>query len=711
MNARPLLVSVLASFLFSPALFGGDSLREIVAKVEPSVVTLEVFGGKLGSGFLIDEKGTLVTNYHVIEGAEKIVAIFADKRKVHVAGFIAYSQEKDLAILRLAESEFEFKPLSVAKSDPAKGERTIAIGATHGFSGTITEGIVSSVRLGSEVRTIYRGYAELGYSDDAQWIQTSAKISHGNSGGPLLNERGEVIGVNTWAIVHSGEALNFAISAHHLRKFAATELEKVAPLDRLPPPRPEKPVAAERVPDGKGRPLTPAERERLAIRLDTLKRLYQQRIVLFRQREIVQTEIIGLKRDFTRASTEKNQLLAAVQSMAQASGSLQGQATAIQQRLLVEPDLATRNRLQEQLNSIAVQVQANGQQAQALAAQAAQVNAECTSLGSQLQAADEKFRRLYVEADSLRKEWLGLMDPFGRLAAGEHETAIAILTEWIVLDTGFWLAYLARGYAYLTLGEPEKALSDFETASRLDSSVSPVTLAASGKAVGVMGKYRSSLAKFGEAIKRDKSYALAYLHRGEVLAMYGEDRRAIEDFQVVLQLEPQNVEALRSLAWLLATCPKSSYRNGAKAVDFATKASELTRGGDWWCELALAAAHAENGSFVEAERIARRAASIAPAEQAELCLGVAKAFAAETPLRVETRFADSPAPRDVEPAAPAASAAGEAKKRLHLARLLLNAGKTGIAAERFREIVKEFPGSAEASECEKLLAEIEAETE
>ena len=116
----------------------------------------------------------------------------------------------------------------MAENPPAKGERVYAFGAPMGLSGSVSDGIVAALRPGEDVRQTLEKLARrdiykeiLGYDLDAQWIQTTAPISPGNSGGPLVNARGEVVGINTW--VHAlGQNLNFSLAAVHIKQLLAT---------------------------------------------------------------------------------------------------------------------------------------------------------------------------------------------------------------------------------------------------------------------------------------------------------------------------------------------------------------------------------------------------------------------------------------------------------------------------------------------------------
>ena len=157
----------------------------------------------LGSGFIIDEKGTVVTNNHVISGADDILVRIGDKE--YEAKVIGADPYMDIAVLKI-ETKDQFKPVSFGDSDKARvGDWAVAIGNPFGLGGTVTAGIISARNRDINLTR---------YDD---FIQTDASINQGNSGGPLFNLKGEVIGINT-AIIAPGQSgsigIGFAIPAN-----------------------------------------------------------------------------------------------------------------------------------------------------------------------------------------------------------------------------------------------------------------------------------------------------------------------------------------------------------------------------------------------------------------------------------------------------------------------------------------------------------------
>ncbi|HYM12482.1 MAG TPA: Do family serine endopeptidase [Bryobacterales bacterium] len=162
----------------------------------------------LGSGVIVDPKGYIVTNYHVIEKAERIRVKLMDDSELYTAKVIGSDQETDLAVIKIDAK----KPLAYAKlgnSDAVQvGDWALAIGSPFGFEETVTAGIISA-----KGREIPGGNVRHQFQ---RFIQTDAAINRGNSGGPLLNISGEVVGINTAIISSSGgyEGLGFSMPSN-----------------------------------------------------------------------------------------------------------------------------------------------------------------------------------------------------------------------------------------------------------------------------------------------------------------------------------------------------------------------------------------------------------------------------------------------------------------------------------------------------------------
>ena len=202
------------------------SLIEIFEKDESGVVkvsvqrseTSDVTNG-IGSGFVFDKKGHIITNAHVINDAKKIIITFLDGRSYN-AEIIGIDEFTDIAVIKVSADLTLLHPLALGDSSNLKvGETIAAIGNPFGLSGSMTSGIVS--QLG---RLLPSG---AGYSIP-DIIQTDAAINPGNSGGPLLNMRGEIVGINTAIQSTTGEftGVGFAIPSQTIAKIVPTLIER-----------------------------------------------------------------------------------------------------------------------------------------------------------------------------------------------------------------------------------------------------------------------------------------------------------------------------------------------------------------------------------------------------------------------------------------------------------------------------------------------------
>src|ERR1700745_2490201 len=157
-----------------------------------------------GSGFIIDPRGYILTNYHVVEGAQSIEVVLGDQSR-HAAKYIGADQRNDVALIKIDPKGKQLAALKLGDSNALQvGQKVLAIGNPFGFQSTLTTGVVSA--LGRTVQTSQTTAIE-------EAIQTDAAINRGNSGGPLINSHGEVIGINSAIYTPSGTTagIGFAI--------------------------------------------------------------------------------------------------------------------------------------------------------------------------------------------------------------------------------------------------------------------------------------------------------------------------------------------------------------------------------------------------------------------------------------------------------------------------------------------------------------------
>ena len=187
----------------------GDDFSGIAKNAVQSVVTIRTNTGQ-GTGFIISNQGYIVTNAHVLVGASKINAITYEQNTIN-ANFIGFDGTFDIALLQIPG---DYKTLKLADSDKVQiGEKVIAIGNPLGLQFSISQGIVSGVH-----RT--------GINEIDAYIQTDAALNPGNSGGPLVNKQGEVIGINNFK-VGGGESLGFALESNYIKDTVNTISQQV----------------------------------------------------------------------------------------------------------------------------------------------------------------------------------------------------------------------------------------------------------------------------------------------------------------------------------------------------------------------------------------------------------------------------------------------------------------------------------------------------
>jgi len=178
----------------------GEDFSEIIGDAVLSVVTIQTDISQ-GTGFIIDQEGYVVTNYHVIEDAKAATIITSDNEN-HAVSFVGYNDELDIALLKISGT---YDELEFGNSDNVQvGEKVIAIGNPLGLQFSVTQGIISGVH-----RTGPNGYSI--------YIQTDAALNPGNSGGPLINTEGKIIGINNFKVGDS-ESLGFALESNYIKQ-------------------------------------------------------------------------------------------------------------------------------------------------------------------------------------------------------------------------------------------------------------------------------------------------------------------------------------------------------------------------------------------------------------------------------------------------------------------------------------------------------------
>jgi serine protease Do/serine protease DegQ len=167
----------------------------------------------LGSGVIIDKRGLVLTNFHVVKGADEILIRLSDKREYR-GQILGTDPKTDLAVVKF-QPDHDLTVAAMGNSDALRvGEWAIAIGNPFGLDQTVTVGVISAT-----------GRSDVGIATYENFIQTDASINPGNSGGPLVNLKGQVIGVNT-AIVAAGQGIGFAIPINMVKRVVDQLVDK-----------------------------------------------------------------------------------------------------------------------------------------------------------------------------------------------------------------------------------------------------------------------------------------------------------------------------------------------------------------------------------------------------------------------------------------------------------------------------------------------------
>ena len=214
--------AVAASETTTTTTAASSSAAAIYRAVRECVVDVKVSGAE-GSGFVVDTQGDIVTNEHVVEGASRIVVTFSDGTSA-TARLVKADASSDLAVLRVTVPTARLHPLKIADSSSvAVGDEVLAVGSPFGLEGSLTTGVVSATG---------RSIDAPNDATIAGAIQTDAALNHGNSGGPLLNSAGEVIGVNAQIASESGgsDGVGFAIASDTLRSLTTGQAVEHASL-------------------------------------------------------------------------------------------------------------------------------------------------------------------------------------------------------------------------------------------------------------------------------------------------------------------------------------------------------------------------------------------------------------------------------------------------------------------------------------------------
>ncbi|QDT70334.1 Putative serine protease HhoA precursor [Planctomycetes bacterium MalM25] len=211
--------------------FEFQTLADLIESVEPAIVQINT-NRSIGSGFVVDPAGLIVTCHHCVDQASSARVTFANEAVMPVVGLRAFHAGADLAVIQVQTTK-PLPALPLAMSAPRKGEPVVTFGSPAGLSFTVSEGSVSALRTVDEVAPIshsLRSGGGLSLNSDCDLVQFTATTMPGHSGGPIVDYRGNVIGITSFALPHQGRSFEFAISYEEIRGLVKCLNEKPKPL-------------------------------------------------------------------------------------------------------------------------------------------------------------------------------------------------------------------------------------------------------------------------------------------------------------------------------------------------------------------------------------------------------------------------------------------------------------------------------------------------
>ena len=596
-------------------------VAELLNKVERACVRVNIQRAdgesSLGSGFLCRDTHTVVTNFHVVEDCVTAHVVFHDGTATEIVGFELANPEYDLAVLRVADAPETCVTLDLLATLPEKGTPVYAYGAPKGLSGSLTNGTVSAVRSWQEIRNEFEG-GDIGTQSTASlWVQTTAPVSQGNSGGPLLDPAGRVVGMNTWKLT-VGQSLNFALASKDIRQLLPDVPGATLTLANLP--------AVPRM------SAAPTRHPVIIEALRVLSDIDLQRERLISQRDEMDPLLIEAEGAYKIAKAEFDAAQQNLATLNNTINEMEAKATKLKAQInSTNGDFGA----QSQLNSLEVSYKFTVSQKVSAETNWKKLRAVAEVALAKFQLQARRRDELQRQADELREEWLREVSPFEFRLHEEPEEVDRLFSEWIKRDIAFAPAYIYRGISRsYDQDEQPQARADIDRALQLEPT-SAVAMAAKAFILYRSGGNRSVVrSQFAKARTRDRDNPFPYMLQGWFYRETGDFNRAKADFVRACSYDTAAKEAHIWCADLLATCPDERVRDGKQALAMAEKICERVKWNRWDAVLAYASAHAEMGNFDEAIKHAQRAIAIAPEQWDEDCRQRLREFEGGRPWRL-----------------------------------------------------------------------------
>lgn len=468
------------AFLFSlfavSSSFGQENLPAVVRRVEPSAVVILTFDkeGKLlgqGSGFFISKNGDVITSRHVLQGAKRAEVKTANGKVYAVKKVLAEDAEGDLIRVSADIPGDSVHPLSVSSVFPEVGERIIVIGSPFGLEMTVSDGIVSAIREIPEFGKI---------------IQVTAPISAGSSGSPVVNMKGEVIGVATFFIV-AGQNLNFAIPVERIAKLAP----------------------------GEGQLLSAREERRIEEWVVSPEGLYATGL-----RYLWVEEYEKALPYFVEVVKKNANHADAYFQIGYCQGKLGRYQEAIEpykQAIRIKPDADTYNNLC---------------MAYAILERYAEAVASC--------------KEAILLKPDLAEAHNNLGWSYHKL--GHYQEAIQSCKQAIHMKPDFAMAHYNLGNNHFALGEHQEAIESYKQAIRIKFDYAEAHLNL-GAAYNRMGRYEEAIESYRQAIRIKPRLAEAHLDLGMTYLRTGDRGSALEEYKILKDLDKNFANKLFNLIY------------------------------------------------------------------------------------------------------------------------------------------------------------------
>ena len=487
----------------SPLIAAEDTVK-LVKNVKPAVVLIQTFDANSrpsgsGSGFFINNKGHIITNHHVIEGAYWANVRTMTGQNYYVQGIIAKDAEADIVKLSIDIPDSNIVPLKLSTAIPSEGEDVIVIGNPLGLESTVSTGIVSAVRDIPAFGKI---------------LQITAPISPGSSGSPVLNTKGEVIGVAT-LIATKGQNLNFAVPSDKI--IALKETAK-----------------------------TPLFKEYTSATADvnSAEKLYYRGLI-----ELWQESWAAALTYFQKATTKNPHYADAWFNVGYCYSKLgrhQDAIEAFKQAIRIKPDYAEAHynlgvsygklgRYQDTIEAYKQAIRIKPDLAEAHC----NLGVAYGKLGRHQDAIEAYKQAIRIKPDDAEAHYnLGLV--YGSL--GHYQEAIESLKQAIRIKPDDTEAHYNLGFAYGGLSRWQEAIDAFKQAIRIkpDYAEAHSNL---GIAYGKLGRYQDEIESCKQAIRIKPDLAEAHYNLGGAYSKLGRYQDAIEAYKQAIGIKPDDAKA------------------------------------------------------------------------------------------------------------------------------------------------------------------------